>query len=299
MRNAVRLAEAFESSHAGDRAMRSPPADACAVFSSAPFLNSRPSDQHDYRAGADALAEAHAGMSYLVVFLIVGFLILAHELGHYVVARVLGIPVARFSIGLGRPLLSMKRGSTEYVVGLFPFGGYVLPHHTDYFAQTPMHRLLFALGGPAANIVMTFLLMGMFNVTVYGWSTAAVLTEPLRQTLDAVALVGTAMPKAFAGMGQAVGPLGVLAQGGEFVGSSFVLGLQFAAVMSVNLALINLVPIPPLDGGRILLCSMELVWERAERLHVPMNIAGFVALMGFLSWVTLHDLRRFVARFFA
>ena len=59
--------------------------------------------------------------------LALGALVVVHEYGHYLVARLCGIKVLRFSIGFGRPLLSRVGGAdrTEYVVAAIPLGGYV------------------------------------------------------------------------------------------------------------------------------------------------------------------------------
>ena len=56
-----------------------------------------------------------------------GVLIVVHEYGHYVVARLCGVKVLRFSVGFGRPLALWRRGAdrTEWVIAAVPFGGYV------------------------------------------------------------------------------------------------------------------------------------------------------------------------------
>jgi len=59
-------------------------------------------------------------MSYLLVTLLVGLLILVHELGHFLAARWSGMPVARFSIGFGPKLWGWKRGQTEYWIAAIP-----------------------------------------------------------------------------------------------------------------------------------------------------------------------------------
>ena len=114
-------------------------------------------------------------MSYLLVVLIVSFLVFIHELGHFAVARAVGIPIRRFSVGIGPALWKIKRGETEYRVSLIPFGGYVLPVIEDarsFFAYPVSQRLLFTLGGPAANVALAMLGFAAFNVMVYGPSTA-------------------------------------------------------------------------------------------------------------------------------
>jgi regulator of sigma E protease len=65
-------------------------------------------------------------MLALLAFLIVlGPLIFVHELGHFVVAKAVGIQVLRFSLGFGRPLIQWVRGETEYWISWIPLGGYV------------------------------------------------------------------------------------------------------------------------------------------------------------------------------
>src|SRR5437867_7672608 len=62
-------------------------------------------------------------LASLVVVL--GVLIFAHELGHFLVAKTVGIQVLRFSLGFGRPVISWRRGETEYWISWIPLGGYV------------------------------------------------------------------------------------------------------------------------------------------------------------------------------
>jgi regulator of sigma E protease len=62
------------------------------------------------------------GLSLLVVL---GVLIFVHELGHFLVAKAVGVQVLRFSLGFGRPVFAWKRGETEYWVSWIPLGGYV------------------------------------------------------------------------------------------------------------------------------------------------------------------------------
>ena len=56
---------------------------------------------------------------------VLGVLISVHEFGHFIVAKLVGIQVLRFSLGFGRPLLEWRRGETEYWIAWIPLGGYV------------------------------------------------------------------------------------------------------------------------------------------------------------------------------
>ena len=82
---------------------------------------------------------------YLAAFvLVLGVLIVVHEFGHYLVARVAGVKVLRFSVGFGRALWSRRigRDQTEFSIGAFPIGGYVkmLDEREGRVAPNELHR---------------------------------------------------------------------------------------------------------------------------------------------------------------
>ncbi len=68
----------------------------------------------------------HFFLYYIIPFVIVlGILIFFHELGHFLVAKYFGVKVLKFSLGFGPRLVGKKIGETEYLISLFPLGGYV------------------------------------------------------------------------------------------------------------------------------------------------------------------------------
>src|SRR3989454_10708012 len=64
-------------------------------------------------------------LTILSLVIVLGVLISVHEFGHFIVAKAVGIQVLRFSLGFGRPLISWRRGETEYWISWIPLGGYV------------------------------------------------------------------------------------------------------------------------------------------------------------------------------
>ena len=64
-------------------------------------------------------------LNIVSVIIVLGVLIFVHELGHFLVAKAVGIQVLRFSLGFGRPLVAWQRGETEYWISWIPLGGYV------------------------------------------------------------------------------------------------------------------------------------------------------------------------------
>ena len=110
-------------------------------------------------------------MTTLLAFLFVlGVLVFVHELGHFLMARRLGVRVLTFSLGFGPKILKATRGDTEYCVSAIPLGGYVkmAGEHgeenrsgapDEFMSKTKWERFLVLIMGPAMNLVLAVLVM--------------------------------------------------------------------------------------------------------------------------------------------
>lgn len=111
-------------------------------------------------------------------FLLLGFLIFFHELGHFAIARYFGVRVEVFSIGFGKTLLKYKRGDTEYRLSLLPLGGYVKMYGDNHNAEIPedqkpfafLHqpvwpRIAIVLAGPMANLILALIIFFVIGLT--------------------------------------------------------------------------------------------------------------------------------------
>ncbi|MFA4937269.1 MAG: RIP metalloprotease RseP [Patescibacteria group bacterium] len=94
---------------------------------------------------------------------------------------------------------------------------------------------------------------------------------------------------------EVAGPVGIAVLTGQVVSLGWIYVLQFAALLSVNLAIINILPIPALDGGRILFVIIEKIRRKAnsEKIEALVHQIGFMFLMLLIVVVTYKDLMRF------
>lgn len=127
-------------------------------------------------------------ITVIAVSLVLGGLIFFHELGHFAVARSLGMGVSTFSLGFGPKILKHKWGKTEYALSLVPLGGYValvgeqddseLPEgftKEESFSLRPAwQRLLVVAAGPVANMLLAWLLCW---ILAFGWGTPQLLPQ--------------------------------------------------------------------------------------------------------------------------
>jgi regulator of sigma E protease len=101
-----------------------------------------------------------------------GFMVLIHEFGHFLVARYFDVRVDVFSIGFGTRLFGIKRGPTDYRVSILPLGGYVRmagdniseerTGAADEFLSKPRwQRALIALAGPAMNVIAAIIIIAI------------------------------------------------------------------------------------------------------------------------------------------
>ncbi|MEO8598551.1 MAG: site-2 protease family protein, partial [bacterium] len=104
-----------------------------------------------------------------------GTLVIFHELGHYMVARLCGVKVLRFSVGMGKVIFSRRFGAdqTEWVISALPLGGYVKmldareqtldilapeDKKREFTSQNVWKRFAIVAAGPIANFILAILL---------------------------------------------------------------------------------------------------------------------------------------------
>ena len=111
----------------------------------------------------------------LGIVIVLGFLVFAHESGHFFVAKLFRVRVLVFSLGFGKRLFGFRKGATDYRVSLVPLGGYVrmagdTPEENEagnpdeFLSKPKWQRFLILVAGPFMNIVIAIAFMAIISM---------------------------------------------------------------------------------------------------------------------------------------
>jgi regulator of sigma E protease len=352
------------------------------------------------------------GVTLLAFAVVLGVLIFFHEFGHFLIARLFGVGVEKFSLGFGPRLIGKKIGRTDYRISAIPLGGYVKmvgeePGEEVAPADIPisfthkhvLKRMCIVAAGPFFNILLTviiffsiFLISGLFilkasvgevregspafaaglkpgdeitaidGMPISNWKemtesiaasngkTLAInvkrsgtdlvfqvtpelipaknifgedikryiigissggefytrklgpfqaMAESIRQTYSIIELMVVTIGKMITGgisTDTIGGPIMIAKMAGDEAKTGIENLIFFIALISVNLAIINLLPIPILDGGHLLFFFIEAIQRRPVNLRVR-EIAQQVGLFIIILLVILvfyNDISRII-----
>ncbi len=156
-------------------------------------------------------------MSWVLTILGIVVLIVLHELGHFTVAKLVGMRVERFSLFFPPTIFRIKRGETEYAIGAIPAGGYVKitgmnpeeiedldPEATRraYYSQPPWKRIAVIVAGPGVNIVIAFVIFWaiLFTGSVNGSSSLGNLDPSLNPIVASTSVLAVEKGAAASGV---------------------------------------------------------------------------------------------------
>ena len=111
-------------------------------------------------------------VTILAFAFVLGVLIFVHELGHFLAAKRVGIRVLKFQLGFNPTILSVRRGDTEYSIGLLPLGGYVkmagdspdgevTGRPDEFLSKTKWERFQVLIMGPVMNLLLAVIVLGV------------------------------------------------------------------------------------------------------------------------------------------
>ena len=261
-------------------------------------------------------------MAFIIFLVVLSALVIVHELGHFSVAKYFGIRVDEFGVGYpprAKKLFHWK--GTKFTLNYLPFGGFVKIFGEDPNAENidspesfqSKNRAIQAavlFAGVLYNFIFAWLLI--FIVLVAGLSapleavqSGAVsffpaVVESLRistvLTIETTQALGLFLFEVVSGnpdFSTITGPVGLVGLVGEvsLMGLGYL--LTFTALISINLCIINLLPFPALDGGRLLFVGIESVVRKKipSRVFNFLNAGGFALLILLMVFVTIQDVR--------
>jgi regulator of sigma E protease len=231
----------------------------------------------------------------LAALLQLSLVVFVHELGHWFFAKISDVPVISFNIGFGARLWSVKRGDTVYALRLAPVGGYV--QLADDAAQNKSWLARFGVvsGGALFNILFAWLILyillaarqGIFLTGVY--KSFLLLGQLLQEILRDFVLIFARGD--FAALS---GPVGILSFSAAVAKQSWTVYGLFTALLSLNLGVINLLPFPALDGGRLIFLFYELLLRRkpSPRLERAVHSLGFAFLLSLIIFLSFQDVSK-------
>ena len=333
-----------------------------------------------------------------------GLLVLFHEFGHFITAKLTGMRVDEFAIGFGPKLLTTKHGETRYSLRAIPLGGFNdiagmepsdNPAGERGFCEKPvLSRMIVILAGSFMNFVLPVILffgiyatigiakpavepvlggvianfpaqeaglkagdkiLSVNGETVTTWedflskvktletdklvavtyerdskvaevsltpkfdeqskriligvqssltyepqSIGAAFVAAVTHTKDIMIYMLNALADIFKAPSQAelAGPIGIAQMAGQAAETGFIPLLNFAALLSLNLGIINLLPVPALDGGHFVALAIEAVRGKpmSQRALMYTQRAGIALLLLLTLYATTSDLIRVLFR---
>lgn len=320
-----------------------------------------------------------------------GFLILIHELGHFLMAVKAGVKVEEFSVGFGRRIFSRLHGSTLYSLAIIPLGGFVRFEKDSLESASPFTRILISIAGPGMNILFALLLffivglagvpqqtarigelvdgmpakvaglrvgdlvVGVDSTPVKSWTemisainsskesaltvkvgrdsgTVDIIVKPeirggrkflgvrpadefVSRKLGVVKSAGFSLAMAISSTKDAFstfsqlftgatsldaigGPIMIAQEGSGRSKGGIIPVLLFLAVLSANLFVLNMFPLPVLDGGHICFAAYEQIFGKPVGLKAKqyINWIGATLLLGLIVIVCANDIFRLFRR---
>lgn len=236
-------------------------------------------------------------IGFLKIAFLLGFLIFIHELGHFLVAKLFNVKIKQFAIGFGPTIWKKQGKETSYEIKAIPMGGFVnmlgeeepVEDERAYNKKSIPKKICILLAGGAVNIIFGLIVCAIVASSILGIKNGILFTgEFLKVTFQGIGQLFTGQ----IGTEQLVGVVGISDMVVETQGV-----MDFAymlAVISVSLGVTNLLPFPPLDGGKILLLLIEAIRRKPlkQNTEIGIQMAGFFLLIGLTIFVTYNDIAR-------
>lgn len=237
-------------------------------------------------------------ISAIKIIFLLGFLIFIHEGGHFLVAKLCKVKVNQFAIGFGPTIFTKQGKETKYTLRLIPLGGFVSMEGEEkpseekraFNKASILKRIAIVIAGATVNIIFGLMVYFILVSSIKGN-----MAEGVKYTANLAVSMLDSIRQLFignVGIDDFTGPVGI----SEVISKTSGIKeyLYMVSIISVSLGITNLLPIPALDGGKILLLIIEAIRRKPlkEETEISIQLIGFSLLIGLSIFVTYNDVVR-------
>ncbi|HEX2965125.1 MAG TPA: site-2 protease family protein [Syntrophorhabdaceae bacterium] len=248
-------------------------------------------------------------ISVAAFMIVITVIVLVHEFGHFLAAKKAGVKVYEFSIGFPftpRLVTLFHYHETAFTIRLLPLGGFVSfsqegdESGTELLTLPYLKRALIFSAGSLCNMLFAFVVFTFVFVVVKHLDPVTAVLTSLKQVWQILSGTILFIVQAISGQGTmdgVAGPLGIAAIAGKAAVSGFADFCYLTAALSMSIGLCNLLPLPALDGGHLVVLLTEAIRRKPVSLKVyqTMTLAGLALFLLFTAAVTYKDVMRLVA----
>lgn len=252
------------------------------------------------------------------IFLIL-LIVSVHEGGHLIAAKIFGVYCTEFSIGMGPEIYRKKNKETDFVIRCLPIGGFCsMAGETEdgiekrHEVDVPEERMLknvakwkqiiIYLAGVTMNFILGFIFIIIAFMTIKVDGVNVDFLTALESTPETFWNYATAILQGIASLfsnpTQISGIVGIYSYTGEMIKSGLTYYLMLIAIISINVGVFNLLPLPVMDGGRVVIAFIEMILGRNINKEFEKKIMLVCALLLILLmlWAFGLDVYRLIAK---
>lgn len=259
-------------------------------------------------------------MKTLIGFLFLILLIVTvHEGGHLIAAKIFGVYCTEFSIGMGPELYRKKNKETDFVIRLLPIGGFCsMAGETEngveerHEVDVPIERtlkgvarwkqIIIYLAGVTMNFILGFIVILIASMTIKVNGANVDFLTALKATpsifWDYATSILQGLASLFKNPTQISGIVGIYSYTGEMIANGITYYLMLIALISINVGVFNLLPLPVMDGGRVVIAFIEIILGRDINKELEKKIMLICAflLIALMLWAFGLDVYRLIVK---
>lgn len=241
---------------------------------------------NDRNSTAKNILYALAGLSGI------SLIILIHEAGHLLFAKLFDVSAPVFSIGFGPTLYSFSAFNTVFKTALFPLGGYVEVNPEQLAQQAYIPKMLILFGGILFNTVFAYAVL-LYYILRNKFFPSSALSSP-----QAIKQAASTLFTKQENNSTVLGPIGII----HMIGKSITINPQLywfvLAILSLNIGLLNILPLPFLDGGKMFLITVETILDTTISTNIVWLVSSIFLMLFvlFITRVTMNDIKRLIGK---